>query len=552
MSQIDPGRPTLHRGERLTSSDGTLHLAVEPARLALYHRDREAWTVALPAGAVSIGMRDGRLVGLAQNGRTVHTFGGGRNGIRFRLFDNGDLIVLRRGDHRTLFRFRGSIAGASMWRGWDEFVAAYDRGVCATSDQVYQTIRGIIDRAHAVSSDTDNGTSRDDYARFFSARLREYEHIAPGVFQGDGADYDFFDVHGAVQADQFYRSDPGTTLVRGGRPGCRGVPPARLLGPRHPTFRATFARGLCADLNPFVCRDLVLGQGMPVGAVGDRVTCRFAVKRGKMTAAQAEALVRCRDGRCFQQDGTSMRDTTVLNRAMASYCTGGWDPAPCLVDPKTAQRPETCPNAVRAGTPAAACRAWQKDATGGGGGPAADAAFVKLCDDPAQVPEPWCDCVAGASPGSRQHNLYRAIAAQPVARQSDACWFAPCARSATHALQRTSHVATDPATCQVSCSNIVNIQDSSNVSLSDIAQSLGCTNISMVSQPEQQPPPTPEPQPHPPGEMPDVAALPKLFHAPPPAPPMPPRVQVAARPTPIWPLVAGAGLLLAILLLLRR
>lgn len=332
--------------------------------------------------------------------------------------------------------------------------------------------------------------SKDDFIAHFMAFLEDYGHVDPGfVYLHPPArnTHDFIDITGVDHGPLDYEfrkhiDNPSSRdRARGRKPKCK---PYRFPPNLNAPMEAKFTAGFCSAPNPIRCRDTVLGQGMPTGFTpDDKLTCRFAFPADQgPTPEQAIALSNCRNGECLGQNRPGqlrMANPAKHDELMARFCSkvisSGVDD--CPIDPKTGVKSKTCPNAVRTGNAGLACRKWQKEF----GGVTANNAFVKLCERPEHTGQSYCDCIAGSLPKSREHALYKLMNDQPFfSRQSDKCWFGPCG-NVNYTLQTSEHLNLDPSKCDVSCTNIINVLESSNVNLANVKQVLNCNGKEISS-----------------------------------------------------------------------
>jgi len=467
---------------------------------------------------------------------------------------------------------------------WQHFVREYNAGRCPTVERIKTVVEAEINRlgelrAKGRVSSIDNGHGLQA-AWFVFNKLREYRHVSgPFVTEGKPPPNGgvFLDIASLEQNDQFYTESrfplgSVSAKLRSETAGCPGAP-LNITG-----ITSAFSRNCagkdclvpCLAPNPMTCRDPTpggLGQGMPLGFEGtDRnsgLRCRMLVN-GDATPSQVLAAVNCGSAdpthACMGQSGSNKKprisNTAELDTYMSSYCTKMVEYAPgdaandCPVDPLTGHRPNKCPNALRLGRagqagPADACRRWQR----GAGAEAAHSAYVALCTKTENRAQPWCDCIAGSLPGARYFRLHEAARSMPfTTRQSEGCWFPPCARN-DYTLQRKTDIETDLGTCQVACVNVINVNDSANVNMADVSQQMTCSvgkeTISVRSdstlQPEIGPSPAGPPSssdnhliPTPPPNVPDTIL-------PGPVRPVPGPVRPVNPITPVSPPVSPSG-----------
>ena len=375
---------------------------------------------------------------------------------------------------------------------WQALKREFNAGRAPTLERIRIFFSAEIDRQVALrrGRKVDHGN-----AHFFIwGMLRDYAHVS-GAFNTNGGPPRnggvFLDISAPEQTDLDYAIFRNTKCP---------PPPQNISGLTTSFFRPCSGkkcRVTCLQPSPMTCRDPTqggLGQGMPLGfETGDvpRVRCRMLL--GEDAApSQVLAAVNCNSAdpshACMGQSGSAankrprLSNTSELNAYMSTYCTkmaeyATGDPQnDCPVDPISGLRPNKCPNALRLGRkgepgPADACRRWQR----GSGADAAHSAYVSLCSQPENQPQPWCDCIAGSLPGGRYNKLHVAARKVPfTTRQNEGCWFPPCAKN-DYTLQRRSDIENDLGTCQVACVNVISVNDSSNVNMADVSQQMTCS-----------------------------------------------------------------------------
>ena len=485
------------------------------------------------------------------------------NGIHFRLNPSGEAMMIERVPNLK-FTFRASWSTFELDAGtlgslgngvprvssnitspqtvieilaWQHFLREYNAGRCITIESVRILVETEINRLVELRG-RNEGSNRHfikkQAAWYVFNKLRHYDHVsAPYLTDGNPpADGGLFmDISALEQNDLYYTQERfpfRKNLPHDFKPDAVGCPraPPRISG-----TTASFSRNCagkecrvpCLAPNPMTCLDPDpnggLGQGMPLGFEDGgiaRVRCRMLLK-GDAEPAQVLAAVNCNSTdpthACMGKMGSGdqkprVSNTTELDRYMSSYCTKIADFQPgdvkndCPVDPVTGARPNRCPNALRLGQngkpgPANACRRWQH----GSGADAAHSAYVALCNIPENQAQPWCDCIAGSLPGGRFFKMHDAASNVPfTTRQNEGCWFPPCAKN-DYTLQRRSDVETDLAACQVSCVNVTNLSDSSNITMAEVSQQMTCSvgretinvrpgDASVTPEPKLPPPPS--------------------------------------------------------------
>lgn len=404
---------------------------------------------------------------------------------------------------------------------WEHFVREYNAGRCQTAERVRLVVETEIERLVNLRGKNQGSLRvhlRNQAAWYVFNKLRNYEHVtAPFLTDGKPPSNGgvFLDLNGPDQIDLYYTQERfpfRSNMPSDFRPEAGGCPraPQYISG-----TTATFSKNCtgadcrvpCLAPNPMACRDPTpggLGQGMPLGFEGStgptpRVRCRMLLGKDA-PPSQVLSAVNCSSAdsahECMGKTGGSAQanekirsehkprvlNTTELDTYMSSYCTKMKEFKPddkdndCPVDPVTQKRPLKCPNALRPGRngepgPADACRRWQR----GSGADAAHSAYVSLCQVSENQAQPWCDCIAGSLPGGRFFELHEAASSVPfTTRQNEGCWFPPCGRN-DYTLQRRSDVETDLGACQVSCVNVLNLSDSTDVTMTGISQQMTCS-----------------------------------------------------------------------------